>query len=139
MSAERDLVLFGERLKAERLDNRLNQAEFAKLGGASTNSQVEYEKARTVPGVNYLLALGRNGIDVGYIVSGQRADSQLSFEQQLLADLLEKLTAREREIVVTMAMMMAGHAVDPTSIALEARSAHTLHDRKREFRGKADE
>ncbi|OQW86059.1 MAG: hypothetical protein BWK72_19275 [Rhodoferax ferrireducens] len=62
---------FGLRLKAERQRLKLNQAEFAALGGVSRPSQVYYESEQRVPDVRYLAALCEK-VDVMYILSGKR-------------------------------------------------------------------
>jgi len=61
-------VAIGKRILEERKRLRLNQANFAKLAGVSFSSQRRYEDGRSAPDTAYLEALGRMGVDVGFVV-----------------------------------------------------------------------
>lgn len=71
----------GDRLKEERERLGFNQTEFAAKAGASKNSQYNYEKGERSPDASYLAAVAEQGVDVLYVVTGQRSsmgESQLS-------------------------------------------------------------
>ncbi|WP_310731446.1 helix-turn-helix domain-containing protein, partial [Burkholderia pseudomultivorans] len=63
----------GARLREERLRIGLSQAEFAALGGLSNKAQLSYESGARSPDANYLAALAKIGVDVLYVITGERA------------------------------------------------------------------
>lgn len=67
---------FAKRLKETRTSMKLTLAEFADLGDVSTTSQGVYEKEneeeRRSPDVKYLLNLLKNGIDIHYLLFGEK-------------------------------------------------------------------
>lgn len=78
----------GDRLKEERERLGLNQTDFAALAGASKNTQYNYEKGERSPDANYLAAAAEKGVDVLYVLTGERipqaADNITAAEAQLL-------------------------------------------------------
>jgi transcriptional regulator with XRE-family HTH domain len=62
----------GTRLREERERLGLSQPAFADLGGAKKHSQIHYESDRRAPDSDYLSALAAHGVDVLYVVTGQR-------------------------------------------------------------------
>ena len=62
----------GSRLKEERKALGLSQQDFAAIGGVEANAQGKYENGQRMPRSNYLSALGHNGVDVLYLLSGRR-------------------------------------------------------------------
>ncbi len=67
------MPLLGDRLRAERERRGLSQQELADLCGVTMRSQRNYEKAERQPDAAYLAALAAAGMDMAYIVTGQRA------------------------------------------------------------------
>ena len=65
---------FGDRIKEERQRLKLNQAEFAALGGVARASQTNYEAEQRVPDLRYLAGIGERA-DVLYVVNGKRSDA----------------------------------------------------------------
>ncbi|PPD36776.1 MAG: hypothetical protein CTY18_03040 [Methylomonas sp.] len=51
---------------------RLNQTEFAKLGGGSLRSQIEWEKGNAFPNAKFLNKIAEAGADVNYILTSVR-------------------------------------------------------------------
>lgn len=78
----------GDRLKEERERLGLNQTDFAAMAGISKNSQFNYEKGERSPDAAYLSAISEAGVDVLYVLTGQRAmpspDSLSPDEAQVL-------------------------------------------------------
>lgn len=62
----------GSRLRSERRRLGLTQARLAALGGVQPNAQGRYESGIRVPRADYLASVARIGIDVLYVVTGQR-------------------------------------------------------------------
>lgn len=64
-----------ERLKEEREAAELSQQALADRCGISLRSQQNYEKGDRSPDAEYLARLAENGLDVLYILTGQRGQS----------------------------------------------------------------
>lgn len=69
-------VQFGARLKDERERMGRSQHAFGELGGVGKLAQLNYEKGVRVPSVDYLWRLGEHGVDVAYLLTGERAKSE---------------------------------------------------------------
>ncbi|EGJ20081.1 putative phage repressor [Cereibacter sphaeroides WS8N] len=74
---------FGERLREERERLRLSQIDFAALGGAKKHSQINYEADRTAPDTDYLTALGKHGVDIVYVLTGERSGTAFGLAQKV--------------------------------------------------------
>ena len=68
---------FGARLKEERKRLGFNQAEFAALVGTDVPKQSLYENGHRQLRAGYLARLDPVGVDVLYILTGQRSESVL--------------------------------------------------------------
>lgn len=64
--------LFADRLKEERVRSSLTQAELAELTEVSREMWGKYERGAALPGVAVLMAADRAGLDVLYVLTGQR-------------------------------------------------------------------
>ncbi len=62
----------GERLREERKRLGLSQADFGALGGVKANAQGKYEADERSPDAAYLSGLSAAGVDVLYLLTGQR-------------------------------------------------------------------
>lgn len=67
------MLSVGERLREERDRLGLSQTEFAALGHVGRNSQGKYEGNEISPSADYLAGLAGAGVDVLYVVTGQRS------------------------------------------------------------------
>lgn len=65
-------VGIGNRLREERERLGFSQTDLAALAGASKNSQYNYEKGERSPDTAYLVAVAARGVDVLYVVTGER-------------------------------------------------------------------
>lgn len=63
---------FGERLREERKRLGISQIAFAELGGAKKHSQINYEADKSSPSSDYIAALVQAGVDILYVLTGQR-------------------------------------------------------------------
>lgn len=64
---------FGARIRAERLSLGFSQAAFAKKLGIHRNTQGNYESGEREPDAAYLAAASKAGVDIGYVLRGERA------------------------------------------------------------------
>lgn len=82
------MVGSGDRLREERVALGLKQEEFAQLGGVNRNTQGSYEKGDRNPDTAYLTAVASAGVDIFYVITGERnaqsAGSLVPAEKQLL-------------------------------------------------------
>lgn len=90
-------VGIGERLKEERERLGLNQTEFAALAGASKNTQYNYEKGERSPDANYLAAAAHQGVDVLYVITGQRLPSSETSLAVGEAEILRQIRSLDKE------------------------------------------
>ncbi|HBO9342665.1 helix-turn-helix domain-containing protein [Pseudomonas aeruginosa] len=67
------LSTIGERLREERERKGMNQSSFAEVGGVQKRAQINYEKDERHPDAAYLAAIAAAGVDVLYVLTGQRA------------------------------------------------------------------
>jgi|GEM_PF-1364119 len=74
------------RLKAERERLGFSQTDFAALAGASKHSQINWEKGAAAPNATVLAAWAAHGMDVLYVVTGQRSNRQTSADMTENAD-----------------------------------------------------
>jgi len=81
----------GDRLRAERQKLRLSQTAFAELGGVGKTTQVLYESGQRVPDANYLAAVAAHGVDVLFVVIGQRGarDAGSDLDLEVLESVVE--------------------------------------------------
>lgn len=76
---------FETRLKEERKRLGLKGGQLAQIGGVSAVSQSSYEKGKQLPGAAYLAAIAAAGVDVQYVLTGQRsAEPVLTPKERLL-------------------------------------------------------
>jgi transcriptional regulator with XRE-family HTH domain len=65
----------GQRLKEERERLNLSQTALAEAAGTTKQTQFAYETDRTPPKASYLAAVAPYGVDVAYVVTGQRLEN----------------------------------------------------------------
>jgi transcriptional regulator with XRE-family HTH domain len=69
------LNTIGERLREERERLGLSQPAFAEVGGVQKRAQINYEKDERHPDAAYLAAVAAAGVDVLYVLTGQRTEA----------------------------------------------------------------
>ncbi|MDZ4036170.1 helix-turn-helix transcriptional regulator [Burkholderia gladioli pv. alliicola] len=66
------MTSIGHRLRTERLRLGLNQEEFAAVGRVGRRTQAAYEAGERVPDASYLLAVSNIGVDIHFVLRGDR-------------------------------------------------------------------
>lgn len=66
-------MTISKRLLEERKRLKMSQTEFAQCAGTTKKSQIEYEKERLPAFAAYLAAIAAAGVDVQYVLTGQRS------------------------------------------------------------------
>lgn len=83
----------GERLKEERMRLGLNLIEFANLLGIHRNTQGNYEAGREPP-TSYLVAAQEAGVDVAYVIDGERLSGVSSHVAQTVSTIFTRARAQ---------------------------------------------
>lgn len=65
-------VSIGERLRGERDRLGMTQPAFGAVGGVTKKTQGLYEAGDRSPGADYLAAVSKLGVDIRYVVTGER-------------------------------------------------------------------
>lgn len=95
-------MTMGERLKEERQRIGMNQTVLAEKCGVTKNTQLAYEKGDRNPDTSYLAAAAAQGVDVLYLITGQRlpvSEDVLSGEEMEIVDHLRALDAEDKAAV----------------------------------------
>ena len=105
----------GSRLKEARKRMGLSQQEFGAIGGVEANAQGKYESGERIPRSDYLAALKKKGIDVLYILSGEKTP---------MAN--ESLSDAERSIITHYRVLNEGDqgAISQLATSLSECSTH---------------
>lgn len=64
----------GIRIRTERTRLGMNQDDFAALAGVQRRAQGSYERDQRVPDAAYLAAVAQHGVDVMFVITGNRAE-----------------------------------------------------------------
>jgi transcriptional regulator with XRE-family HTH domain len=83
----------GKRLKEERERLGISQADFATACGVGRTAQFNYESGKRSPDGDYLNAAGEFGIDVGYVLFGERSTPNNLYSlgvANILPDIIER-------------------------------------------------
>lgn len=100
----------GDRLKEERERLGFSQTEFAAVAGASKNSQYNYEKGDRSPDADYLAAIAARGVDILYVVTGERkrqAADSISDDASEFLEVYERINGDDRQVLLRMASAFA--------------------------------
>lgn len=99
---------FSERLKSERNRLKLTQTQLAELAGTTKQSQLKYEKDIQKPGMEYLAAIAKVGVDVQYLLTGIHSETALTVEDEALLRLYREASPAIRN--AALAVLMSGNA-----------------------------
>ncbi|MDV5384637.1 MULTISPECIES: helix-turn-helix domain-containing protein [Pseudomonas] len=100
----------GERLREERERFGWNQEELGQLGGVNRNTQGKYEKGDRSPDAAYLAALAEKGVDVLYVLTGERkpqAPGDISAEETQLVMRYRRMSAEARVTIDSVSEALA--------------------------------
>lgn len=100
----------GDRLKQERERLGLNQTDFAAKAGASKNTQYNYEKGERSPDANYLAAAATLGVDVLFVLTGERKAlpvTCLSSAAMEFFEVYQQMSESDREVLFRTAQAFA--------------------------------
>lgn len=93
----------GERLRQERSRLDLSQKDFAALFGKKNMAVMRYEKGERVMGQEDLEALHKAGVDVWYLITGERTQPDLlSEEAKELLKYWDQVDPEQRQTLMTL-------------------------------------
>jgi|SRR5450830_394097 len=92
----------GEILKEERQRLGMNQEDFAAVAGLKRRAQTLYEQDERAPDALYLRALAGIGVDVHYILTGERVQSAVTSDEKELLDGYRSMDVRGKAGVLGM-------------------------------------
>ncbi|NYT80902.1 helix-turn-helix transcriptional regulator [Alcaligenaceae bacterium] len=105
-------VSIGDRLKEERLRLGLTQPVMGEIAGVTKKSQMLYEAGERFPDARYLAAAMRAGVDVLYVLSGERSNSalthHLSPREQVVLDAYRAGTPEQQDFILKAALGFSG-------------------------------
>ena len=103
---------FGERLKSERERLRYTQPEFADLVGASKRTQIGWEQGRSVPDANALAVWLEEGVDINFLLTGERSNGATSHhlpaDEQLMLEAYRGMPATKRKTLLADLLTAGG-------------------------------
>ncbi|MBK3461652.1 XRE family transcriptional regulator [Pseudomonas haemolytica] len=100
----------GERLREERERLGKNQTDFGVAAGVSRGTQKAYELESSSPDVRYLSGLEALGVDVRYVLTGSRVDTDLADLSDTEATVLghmREMSDSDRATLAHLAFAMA--------------------------------
>ncbi len=99
----------GNRLRIERDRLALSQPALAEICGVGKRSQRNYEKDERLPDAAYLAAALQAGVDVVYVLTGQRAPGapSLTPEEAALVDNFRHSPPEARKAIKTTSDLLA--------------------------------
>lgn len=109
------MLNIGERLKEERVRLGFNQADFAALAGVAKTSQFNYEKGERSPDAEYLAAVAEAGVDILYVVTGNRTpqtSASISEAESRVLEQYRSMSAESRASVERVAEALANYVVN---------------------------
>mgnify|MGYP000071101551 CR=1 FL=1 len=83
-------MTIGQRIKEERTRLKIKSKEFAEMVGYHPVTQSNYETGKRIPDLEYLEKLATAGVDITYIVTGQRGGVTLTDEEAEFLALIRK-------------------------------------------------
>ncbi len=100
----------GERLKEERSRLGFSQTDLGAAGGVGKTTQINYEKGAGSPDAKYLAAVSPLGIDVLYVVTGERKplpNTCLSADAAAFLEVYQQVSESDREVLFRTAQAFA--------------------------------
>lgn len=103
-------MAIGERLKQERSRLGFSQTDLAGVGGVGKTTQINYEKGERSPDAGYLAAVAEKGVDVLYVVTGERkpqAPGSLSTDEMQLVERYRLMSPDARNTINSVSEALA--------------------------------
>lgn len=102
--------LFSVHLKSERNRLHLTQADIASKCNVSREMWGRYERGTALPGSEVLFSLAEIGVDIGFLFSGERLESDLTQQEQTLLEDYRESNEQGKEAIEKTASALAATA-----------------------------
>lgn len=113
----------GGRLRAERDRLGLSQAELARIGDVSRNSQTAYETGKTPFTSDYLVLVTGAGVDPLFVITGERSAGTLNSDQAAILSAFDILEPAGRTALLYISCSLSGQVVPAAPINLPSTAA----------------
>ena len=103
-------MTIGERLKEERSRLGLSQTDLGAAGSVGKTTQINYEKGTGTPDAKYLAAVEALGVDVLYVVTGERkpiTTDSISSDAAKFLQVYQHIGQTDRDVLFRMAWAFA--------------------------------
>ncbi|EKN4093390.1 helix-turn-helix domain-containing protein [Yersinia enterocolitica] len=118
----------GLRLREERERLGLSQVAMGDIGGVKKLTQLKYEKGESCPDASYLALLAKFGLDVQYVVIGERSVSALTADESEMLDSYRSAPVAVK--AAALAALVAGNSASEASkISISSGSSHRIAGR----------
>jgi len=109
-----NLLPVNDRLRVERERLGLTQADFAALAGVTRKTLFSWESGKTAPDAFQLAALSTHGVDILYVVTGQRSkpEAGLPVEEAQLLDNYRRSSEYGKSAIQVVALL-GTHSIEP--------------------------
>lgn len=123
----------GRRLVEERERLGMTQGAFFAACGVSKAAQYNFESDINLPGGAYLIAAAALGVDIAYVLTGQRSPSMPATDpaEQVLLDSYRRCGAQARQnLIQTAVLLSAGISAgvptgaQPASVKVSSKHGH---------------
>lgn len=101
----------GDRLREERERLGFNQTAMGAVGGVLKQAQLKYEKGERSPDASYLEGVAKVGVDVQYVITGQRSAQALSADEQELLALFRAASLAGKAAAIGALQGVAGASI----------------------------
>lgn len=118
-----------ERLKSERERLGYSQSEFADLAHATRKTVFNWESGSGTPGADVLAAWADVGLDVLYVVTGDRSfvpPKKLTSEEETMLDYFHQASKEARK--AALRALLSATAELPAAAPSRAGGAHSQHN-----------
>lgn len=105
----------GERLRGERERLGMSQPKFAAIADTTKQTLFAWESGKTAPDGFQLEALARAGVDVLYVLTGDRDPEALDSSERLLLDRYRVCAETARQHLLQTAVLLASGLAPPTA------------------------
>nr|WP_315206433.1 helix-turn-helix transcriptional regulator [uncultured Albidiferax sp.] len=110
----------------------MNQTEFAELAGVLKGAQLNYEAGKRAPDSNYMAAVATAGVDVRYVLTGEREFTPppaLTAEEQTMLDYFRDASREVRKAALgaLLGAQLASSHVGGSHTSSGANAVHMGH------------
>ena len=102
-------MTIGDRLREERMRLGLSQPKFAEIAGTTKQTLFSWETCKTAPDAHQLASFALNGVDVFFVLTGERLSAQPAADasEQLLLDNFRRCKLEAKQTLLQSSVLFA--------------------------------